>query len=158
MADTLKEILMARSTVAQARNERDGIPAKSNLVVLQMTPEHLIARVRAGFEYQEFELLRKRLELSLRDLARLTQIPERTLMRRKQAGRLDPSESEKLLRLERLLALAEEMFRDVDKALRWLKTPKSALDGNTPLEYAATEVGAREVENLIGRIRHGVFS
>jgi putative toxin-antitoxin system antitoxin component (TIGR02293 family) len=158
MADTLKEILMTRSTVAQARNERAGVPAKSNCVMLQMTPEHLIARVRAGFEYQEFEFMQERLELSLRDLARLIQIPERTLTRRKQAGRLDPGESERLLRLERLLALAEAMFRDVDKALRWLKTPKSALGGNVPLEYAATEVGAREVENLIGRIRHGVFS
>lgn len=149
---------MTRSTVARIRNEHDGAPVQADLAVLQATPEQLIARVRAGFEYQEFEALRKRLELSLRDLARLTQIPERTLMRRKQVGRLDPSESERLLRLERLLALAEEMFRDADKALRWLKTPKSAFGGNVPLEYATTEVGAREVENLIGRIRHGVFS
>ena len=149
---------MTRSTVAQPRNERDGVPAQSNWVVLQLTPEHLIARVRAGFEYEEFEHMQERLELSSRDLARLIQIPERTLTRRKQAGRLDPGESERLLRLERLLALAEAMFRDVDIALRWLKTPKSTLGGNIPLEYAATEVGAREVENLIGRIRHGVFS
>jgi uncharacterized protein (DUF2384 family) len=27
-----------------------------------------------------------------------------------------------------------------------------------PLEMAATETGAREVENLIGRLEHGVFS
>ena len=149
---------MTRSTVAQARNERDGVPVKANRAVLRETPEELIARVRVGFGYREFEFMQEHLELSLRDLARLIQIPERTLTRRKQAGRLAPDESERLLRLERLLALAEEMFCDVDEAVRWLKTPKSALGGNVPLEYAATEVGAREVENLIGRIRHGVFS
>ncbi len=51
MADTLKEILMTRSTVAQARNERAGVPAKSNWVVLQMTPEHLEAVEKLAIDF-----------------------------------------------------------------------------------------------------------
>ena len=43
-------------------------------------------------------------------------------------------------------------------ALRWLTAPRKALEGKTPLAYARTELGAREVEDLIGRLEHGVIS
>ncbi len=71
---------------------------------------------------------------------------------------LEPVESERMLRIERFLALAIEMLRDVARARGWPKSPKTALAGQRPLDYADTEVGAREVEQLIGRLRHGVFS
>ena len=45
-----------------------------------------------------------------------------------------------------------------ESAAEWLKTPNLSLGDKTPLEYADTEVGAREVENLLGRIDYGVYS
>jgi hypothetical protein len=62
---------------------------------------------------------------------------------------------------------AEMMFKlndrlgqsaDPEAARQWLRTPKGALGDATPLAFAATDVGAREVEDLIGRAEHGVFS
>jgi putative toxin-antitoxin system antitoxin component (TIGR02293 family) len=54
---------------------------------------------------------------------------------------------------------AVELFEgDVAGAVRWLASAKRALGGQAPLTYSRTEVGAREVENLIGRLEHGVFS
>ena len=47
---------------------------------------------------------------------------------------------------------------DVAAAANWLTTPKKAFNQEPPLKYARTEFGAREVENLIGRLEHGVFS
>jgi putative toxin-antitoxin system antitoxin component (TIGR02293 family) len=47
---------------------------------------------------------------------------------------------------------------DVAGAISWLAAPKKALGHETPLAYSRTELGAREVENLIGRLEHGVFS
>jgi putative toxin-antitoxin system antitoxin component (TIGR02293 family) len=47
---------------------------------------------------------------------------------------------------------------DVPAAMTWLTTPRKALGGRPPLSYARTEPGAREVENLIGRLEHGIFS
>ena len=83
----------------------------------------------------------------------------RTLARRKSKGKLSPDESERLLRLSRVFELAVDLFEgDNAAALRWLTSPRKALEGNTPLAYARTEVGAREVENLIGRMEHGVFA
>jgi uncharacterized protein (DUF2384 family) len=47
---------------------------------------------------------------------------------------------------------------DGEAAQQWLKSPAHAFKGETPLEHAQTEYGAREVENLIGRTRHGIPS
>lgn len=59
----------------------------------------------------------------------------------------------------RLVALATDMFHgDGEAAQQWLKSPAHAFKGETPLEHAQTEYGTREVENLIGRIRHGIPS
>lgn len=126
--------------------------------VLGDTPEQLITRIHQGFRFSELDALRERLGLSAREMSHLINVPERTLARRRQSGRLSPLESERVLRFERLFALVAEMLRGEEGVQRWLKSPKSALGGKTPLEYADTEVGAREVENLIGRIRHGVFA
>jgi putative toxin-antitoxin system antitoxin component (TIGR02293 family) len=86
-------------------------------------------------------------------------IPERTLARRKTAGKLAPDESERLLRIANLFEKCVELFEgDVTAAVNWLTSPKKALNQERPLMYARTEFGAREVEDLIGRLEHGVFS
>ncbi|MFZ0791348.1 MAG: antitoxin Xre/MbcA/ParS toxin-binding domain-containing protein [Chromatiaceae bacterium] len=133
-------------------------PSADILSVLRTPSMQLVGRVRTGLPFAELEALREPLGLSLQELAGIAGIPARTLVRRRQSGRLDPIESERVLRIERLLALATEMLRDRNRARDWLKSPKAALAGQSPLACADTEVGAREVEQLIGRLRHGVFS
>jgi putative toxin-antitoxin system antitoxin component (TIGR02293 family) len=97
--------------------------------------------------------------LALSLLASILGIPERTLARRKTAGKLAPDESERLLRVSNLFEKCVELFEgDVTAAVNWLTTPKKALNQERPLMYARTEFGAREVEDLIGRLEHGVFS
>lgn len=84
-------------------------------------------------------------------------MPRRTFKRRQDAAQpLDPVESDRLIRLARLVASAEETFGDADKAHTWLTRPTRALDGQTPLSLADTDQGARSVEALLGRIAHGV--
>src|SRR5258706_218900 len=68
-------------------------------------------------------------------------------------------ESERLLRIATVFEKAVDLFEgDLVSARRWLSTPKKALGGETPLSFARTEIGGREVEALIGRLEHGVFS
>ena len=96
---------------------------------------------------------------SQRELAAIIGIPATTLARRKRSGTLTPPESDRLVRIARLEEMAAAMMRgDAAAAGRWLRTHHELLDGETPLERAATETGARDVEHLIGRLRHGVFS
>jgi len=112
-----------------------------------------------GFSYQALIAFETNSGVSLQELAEAIGIPERTLARRRAAGRLAPEESERLLRLSSIFEKSVELFEgDVASAVHWLSAPKRALENQTPLQYARTEVGAREVENLIGRLEHGVFS
>jgi len=120
---------------------------------------HLLRAVQEGFAYDTFERLRQNAGLSADDVSAWLQLAPRTLTRRKQQGSFAPDESDRILRAARVLGRAIELFDgDRDAAVDWLKTPQRALGGIPPLDVARTEVGAREVENLIGRIEHGVFS
>ena len=86
-------------------------------------------------------------------------IPRRTLSHRKRRGEsLTTDESDKLARVVRVAALAEETFQNADKAHAWLREPSRALGGERPLDLLETEGGARLVEQVLGRIAHGVFS
>ena len=81
----------------------------------------------------------------------------RTFRRRQDAAQpLDPAESDRLVRLVRIVAAAEETFVDSGTALSWLARENRALDGLTPLSLADTDLGARSVETLLGRIGHGI--
>lgn len=96
--------------------------------------------------------------LSWSDVQELV-LPRRTLSHRKQgSGRLTPEESDRLLRLLRTIAEAEEAFQSEEKARRWLRKPNRALGGEVPFELLRTAGGARLVEEVLGRIAHGVYS
>ena len=88
----------------------------------------------------------------------IVNINEKTLERRLKSGaRLKPDESERIARLMRIISLAASVLESEDHARDWLKRPLRELGGRTPLQMAATEPGAREVERVLGRIEHGVF-
>lgn len=118
------------------------------------------ARVRAGLPVAEVDALRELLGLTVEGLARKIGISIATLSRRRQRRQpLDSGHSDRLLRFARLFRLVAELHDGDEEAARaWLRKPSRALDGETPLDHADTEVGAREVENLIGRLEHGVYT
>lgn len=115
--------------------------------------------VERGFRFSRLEAFQRATGLPLEQLGRLAGIAPRTLTRRQAAGRLRPDESDRVLRLSSLFDLAVELFEgDTEEAMRWLGTPQRGLAGRIPLEFASTEIGAREVENLILRLEHGVVA
>ena len=81
-----------------------------------------------------------------------------TLHRRRSGGRLGSTESDRIVRFARLMGKAVEVMESNENARKWLNSPQVGLGGAMPLDYAETEVGAREVEDLLGRIEHGVYS
>ena len=121
-------------------------------------PTELIRQIQKGLRFSELETLQNSLHMPFEQLAAKLAISRSTLQRRKAAGRLSPDESDKVMRLSRLLEHATNVFGDIEKARAWLKFPQRALGGAVPLDYAETEVGAREVDNLLGRIDYGVYS
>jgi len=119
----------------------------------------LISKIESGFSFRTLQELESRSGMSIALIASIIGIPERTLARRKAAGKLAPRESERLLRVSIVFEKAVELFEgDVSKAVAWLTTPKKILGNQSPLAYSRTDPGAREVETIIGRLEHGVFS
>lgn len=121
--------------------------------------EELIEKVKSGFSYSMFETFRISMGIPIDELAKLVDIKTRTLARRRDVGKLESDESDRLLRASRILGRAIELFEgDIESARVWFTRPVLALGNKTPLEVSSTEVGALEVENLIGRLEQGVFS
>jgi len=121
-------------------------------------PTELIRQIQKGLRFSELETLQNSIDLPFEQLAAKLSISRSTLQRRKAAGRLSPDESDKVMRYSRLLHQATDFFGDIEKARAWLKHPQYGLGGAVPLDYATTETGAREVENLLGRMKYGVYS
>lgn len=115
-------------------------------------------RVRRGLPYAALEAVMARLGLSREQLAQALHLPERTLARRKKERRLHPDESDRLFRLARIAAQAADVLGSTEKAARWLQRPNRALGGRVPLALLDTDAGTREVEEVLGRIEHGVVS
>lgn len=117
-----------------------------------------IERIHAGLNFSAVQNLQKALDVPLEQLARVLGMSRATLHRRKIQGKIDEKESEKLVRYQRLLKKAEDVFGDSGSAREWLTRKQAGLGNAVPLEFARTELGAREVENLLGRIEYGVYS
>src|SRR5213594_4867450 len=116
-------------------------------------PTELIHRIQKGLRFSELKSLQDSIDLPFEQLAAKLCISRSTLQRRKAAGRLSPDESDKVIRYSRLVQQAADFFGEIGKARAWLKHPQYGLGGAVPLDYARTEAGAREVENLLGRMK-----
>jgi putative toxin-antitoxin system antitoxin component (TIGR02293 family) len=131
---------------------------ESTSILREPEAAYVIAKVRDGLPMEEFHSMRKMLAITEERLAGLLGMSRATLHRRKKSGSLDRTESDRLIRFARLFSRASEALGGTAGACSWLNAPAIAFGGEHPLDFADTEIGAREVEALLGRIEHGVFS
>jgi putative toxin-antitoxin system antitoxin component (TIGR02293 family) len=119
----------------------------------------LAEMIREGLPARSLRILGEKLELKNAALSRKLGIPQRTLTRRlSRHSRLTAAESDRTVRMARVYATAVEMIGDREKAATWLRTPNGALGGEIPIDQLDTDLGAKEVENILGRIAYGVYS
>jgi putative toxin-antitoxin system antitoxin component (TIGR02293 family) len=123
------------------------------------TPYEWVRQVESGLPAASAFAFKQALELTNEELAALLGVSSRTLARWQPGkSRLDAVSGDRLLRSARLLSIAAEVLEDSRAAARWLKSPQRALAGAIPLQLAHTDVGARAVEALLGRMEHGVYT
>jgi putative toxin-antitoxin system antitoxin component (TIGR02293 family) len=172
-SQTKSKAISKKSASGFIRHSRGSVSAKkgSNGIVVffvhgssgnspawEYTPAKLIQCLKTGLPVRELDDLRSSLDLSMERLVPMLGISKATLHRRMTTGRLDSSESDRVVRFAKLMGKAVEVMESPENARKWLSAPQVGLGGAIPLEYAETEVGAREVENLLGRIEYGVYS
>jgi len=139
----------------------NGISAKTveSLTELHELPQaELIEAITLGLPASLARELAQTMEVALDDMAGLLRLNPRTFQRRLNEGLLDLSESERLWELSRLFYRSVQVLEGEAGAVYWFKNPIQALGWATPLAYARTAVGLRELDNILGRIEHGVYS
>jgi putative toxin-antitoxin system antitoxin component (TIGR02293 family) len=122
------------------------------------TETDLQTAIREGFPQTVVEGVMKSAHLTLKELAASLDLSTRSLQRRRGEGRLARYESDRLYRIARIVALAKHYLGGEEIAIRWLKRPNRALGGVAPMQAIDTELGARNVENVLGRIAYGGVS
>ena len=140
--------LSGTADIVRALGGRRLVPARS--------PGQLRALVREGLPYAALSAVVAGFGLGSADAGTILRIPERTLARRKKERRLSAEESDRLVRLARIAALAEEILGSREHAARWLGGPNRALGGRTPLSELDTDLGAEEIEAVLQRLSHGI--
>ncbi len=114
--------------------------------------------VREGLPYESLATVVEKLGIKGDKVAEVIQLPLRTIARRKKEKRLEPDESDRVVRLARIGAMAAYVLGNEQKAAVWLHERNRALGGIPPLDILDTDIGTRQVEEILGRIEHGVYS
>jgi putative toxin-antitoxin system antitoxin component (TIGR02293 family) len=121
--------------------------------------DDLVEQVRAGLPASTVTMLADSLSMQRAQVAKCLNIPPRTLSRRLATkSRLTHDESDRTLRMAKVVALANEVLGAEDKASRWMVAPNRALGGDRPFDRLDTELGVRSVEEILYAIAYGMYS
>ena len=120
--------------------------------------DELRETVKTGLPYASLEALMGRFGLPREKTAAALHLPQRTIARRKKQQKLQADESDRLLRLARISAQAAATLGSEEKAAQWLRRPNRALGNQAPLDLVDSDIGTRQVEEVLGRIEHGNIS
>lgn len=115
--------------------------------------------VRQGFPVMVYRKLTEKTGMSQTEFHDVTLIPISTIKRRlSKQERFSTQESDVMYRLATLIELATDLFDDEQRALEWLREGVYGLNGKRPLDMISTTADFETVKDLIGRVKHGVFS
>lgn len=121
------------------------------------SPEDLAKRVRKGLAFAALSAVVQQYGISRDVLCGILHLSRRNLLRRKEQDRLSPDESDRLYRLARILAHANRVFEDPEESADWIQAPNAALGKQQPLALLDTDIGVQQVDQVLGRIEHGII-
>ena len=120
------------------------------------SPQNLVDRVREGLPFAALAAVMEQYAISRDALCNILHLSRRNFLRRKEQKRLAPDESDRLYRLARVLAHANRVFEDPDESADWIHTPNTSLGKQQPLTLLDTDIGVQQVDQVLGRIEHGI--
>lgn len=118
-----------------------------------------IEKIRTGLPVQDALALMDDWDIPIAALARLLGVSDRSMSRLRSGNPdhlLSTVETDRLMRVESLLEKAQFVLEEA--ALTWIHTPVKVLGDQTPLSLLDTDVGCSQVDLVLGRIQHGIFS
>ncbi len=121
------------------------------------SPDELVARVREGLPFSALSIVADQYGISREVLCAVLHLSRRNLLRRKEQNRLSADESDRLYRLARVLAHANRVFREPEESAEWIQAPNPSLGKQQPLALLDTDLGTQQVDDVLGRIEHGII-
>lgn len=119
--------------------------------------DDLAARVRQGLPFAALVAVMEQYGISREILCSILHLSQRSFLRRKEQKTLSPEESDRLYRLARVLAHANRIFEDPEDSADWIRTPNTSLGKQEPLALLDTDIGVQKVDQVLGRIEHGII-
>jgi putative toxin-antitoxin system antitoxin component (TIGR02293 family) len=116
-----------------------------------------VPALRRGLRYSVLQRASDHVGIPVDAVTEALGLPKRTLARRKVEGVLSTTESERVLRFARVVERARDIIGEA-RAAAWLQRPNRALGGVAPLSLLDTDIGAQEVEDVLGRIEYGIYT
>jgi putative toxin-antitoxin system antitoxin component (TIGR02293 family) len=115
--------------------------------------------IERGLSPNAIEKVKTAYGLNDTEISSLLGVSTKTISRTRtaHAKRLSLVVGDRLFRLAKMFAFATQVLEDRDAAREWLRSPQFGLNNAIPLDLMNTEVGAKEVEDLLGRIEYGVL-
>ena len=114
------------------------------------------AAIQRGLPVSAIATLREAMAPRMRDFDTLVASASTLKRHRRDRKPLNPVQSERLAQLAEVWAMARDVYRDEETARTFLQRPHPLLHGRTPLAVAAESwAGARTVEHVLGRLKHG---
>lgn len=115
--------------------------------------------IRQGLPIESFQRVATYYQLSDAQMSKVVGTSVRSIDRlRKEQKPLSSMWSDRLYRLARIAAYAQNVFESATAATSWLKKPNRALDGCAPIDLLDTDAGTEQVAELLDRIEYGVYS
>ncbi len=132
-----------------------GIPASTG----SSSSNDGVEVVRQGFSIESFKRVANYYQLSDAQMSKAIGTSLRTIVRlQKEDKPLNATWSDRLYRLARVAAQAQDVFESADTATSWLKRPNRGLNGHAPVDLLDTDAGTEQVVGLLDRIEYGVYS
>jgi putative toxin-antitoxin system antitoxin component (TIGR02293 family) len=113
--------------------------------------------IENGLPPESLALLKQR-GLSFTEISEIVISPRTLKHRRARGENLSHEETDRMVRVARIVALADEVFGDHSKALLWLRTGDDRIGGRRPLSFLRTDAGGRLIESMLWQIDEGVYS
>ena len=118
----------------------------------------LMKSVQGGFPFTVFETVQNEMDVSKKQLSEIVRIPIQVMSHRKKENKLTFIESDRLYRIMRILSFSVDVFGDIGNACTWLKRPNIELGGEIPLQFLNNEIGIGLIEDILLRIKYGIYS
>jgi putative toxin-antitoxin system antitoxin component (TIGR02293 family) len=121
-------------------------------------PYNFIDSSRNGITKAFFMKLAEKLNYTLKEIAHVLNISERTLNRYENSDKLSKDASERALHFVRLYKKGTAVFGSETAFNQWMKTPSLIFNNKTPMSYLDTTFGFEMLEDELGRIEYGIFA